>query len=134
MKNAIIFGLFIGILSGIWMFVMRWLGFAPKDSFMEPIEYCAGLIPLIGLYFGVRSYRNNDCNGKMGFLEALLQAFKILLIGGIVAVAAAIIYVDEIDGKDIMEFSGRMFGALLVGLLLALGVSALLTTRHNKVD
>lgn len=50
------------------------------------------------------------------------------------SVAAAIVYVDVVDKKDIMDFSGRMFGALLVGLLLALGASALLTTKPNKVD
>lgn len=70
----------------------------------------------------------------MGFLEGLIQGFKILLIGGVVAVAAAIVYVDEINRQDITDFSGRMFGALLVGLLLTLGIAALFTTRHNKVD
>ena len=134
MKNAIIFGLVIGVLSGLWMFILPVMGFSPQNSNLAPIEYCAVLIPLIGLYFGLRSFRVNDCNGQMGFLEALMQCFKILLIGGAVAVAAAIVYVDEINGKDIMDFSGRMFGALLVGLLLALGVSALLTSKPNKVD
>ncbi|WP_295676310.1 DUF4199 domain-containing protein [uncultured Mucilaginibacter sp.] len=134
MKNAITFGLFIGILSGLWIFIIPKFGLTPQSGFMSPVEYCAGLIPLIGLYFGVRSYRNNDCKGKMGFLEGLIQAFKILLIGGVVAVAAAIVYVDEINRQDITDFSGRMFGALLVGLLLALGVAALFTTKHNKVD
>jgi len=134
MKNAIIYGLIVGVLSGLWIFILPKFGFSPQDSFMSPIEYCAVIIPLIGLYFGVRAYRADDCNGKMGFLEALFQCFKILLIGGAIATAAAIIWVDEINGKDIMDFSGRMFGALLVGLLLALGVSALLTTRPNKVD
>jgi hypothetical protein len=71
----------------------------------------------------------------MGFLEALLQSFKILLIGGIIATAAGIIYIDEIEsGTNIMDFSGRIFGALLVGILFALGVSVLLTTKPNKVD
>jgi hypothetical protein len=134
MKNAITFGLFIGILSGLWIFIIPKFGLTPQTGFMSPVEYCAGLIPLLGLYFGIRSYRNNECNGKMGFLEGLIQAFKILLIGGAVSVAAAIVYVDEVDGKDITDFSGRMFGALLVGLLLALGMAALFTTRHNKVD
>ena len=134
MKNAIIFGLLIGVLSGLWIFILPNLGISPQSSSLSPVEYCAVLIPFVGLYFGLRSYRVSDCNGKMGFLEALLQCFKILLIGGAVSVAAAIVYVDVVDKKDIMDFSGRMFGALLVGLLLALGASALLTTKPNKVD
>lgn len=134
MKNATIFGLIIGVLSGLWIFILPNLGISPQDSSLSPVEYGAVLIPLIGLYFGVKAYRTNECNGQMGFLEALLQCFKILLIGGAISIAAAIVYVDFIDRKDIMDFSGRMFGALLVGLLLALGISALLTTRPNKVD
>jgi hypothetical protein len=70
----------------------------------------------------------------MGFLEALIQCFKILIAGGIFTVFVSILYIDEISKSSIGDFSGRIFGALLVGLLLSLGVSALLTTRHNKVD
>jgi hypothetical protein len=33
-----------------------------------------------------------------------------------------------------MVFSERIFGALLVGILFALGVSVLLTNKRNKVD
>ena len=135
MKNAIIFGLLIGVLSGAWMFIMHALGYSPQQSGVEPIEYVSVIIPLIILYLGVRSYRANECHGKMGFLEALMQSFKILIIGGIVAVSAAIIYIDEFDrDTNLMDFSGRIFGALLVGILFALGVSVLFTTKPNKVD
>jgi hypothetical protein len=136
MKNAIISGLIIGVLSGLWMFVMHGLGYSPKSGSLSGIEYISILIPLIVLYFGVRSYRRTDCNGHMGFLEALLQSFKILLVGGVITVAAAILYIDEIEGgtANLMDFSGRIFGALLVGILFALGVSVLMTTKPNKVD
>lgn len=135
MRNAIICGLIIGVLSGVWMFVMRALGFSPQTSGVEPIEYVSVLIPLIVLYFGLKSYRNNECKGHMGFLEALFQCFKILVIGGIISVAAAIIYIDEFAKEhSIQDFSGRVFGALLVGILFSLGVSVLLTTKPNKVD
>jgi predicted secreted protein len=135
MKNAIISGLIIGVLSGLWMFVMHWLGYSPKSGSLTGVEYISVLIPLIVLYFGVRTYRNADCKGHMGFLEALLQSFKILLVGGVITVAAGILYIDEIEGgTNLMDFSGRIFGALLVGILFALGVSVLLTTKPNKVD
>jgi hypothetical protein len=134
MKNAIVSGLIIGILSGAWMFIMHALGYSPQQK-MAPIEFVSALIPLVVLYFGVKSFRNNDCSGKMGFLEALMQSFKILLIGGVVTTAAAIIYIDEFSSESNLEaFSGRIFGALLLGLLFTLGVSALLTTKPNKVD
>ncbi|HEY8927576.1 MAG TPA: DUF4199 domain-containing protein [Mucilaginibacter sp.] len=135
MKNALISGLFIGILSGAWMFIMHALGFSPQSSGLEPIEYVSVIIPLIVLFFGLRSYRANECKGHMGFLEALMQCFKILIVGGIITVAAAIIFIDEFAKESsLMDFSGRIFGALLVGILFSLGVSVLLTTKPNKVD
>lgn len=135
MKNAIISGVIIGILSGLWMFIMHSMNVNPKGGAAEPIEYFSVLIPLVVLYFGVRSFRNNECNGRMGFFEALLQSFKILIVGGVISVSASIIYIDEFAKEsNLQDFSGKIFGALLVGLLFALGVSVLLTTKPNKVD
>ncbi|GAC1306186.1 MAG: hypothetical protein NVSMB24_16220 [Mucilaginibacter sp.] len=135
MKNAIITGAIIGILSGLWMFIMHWLGYSPERSAMAKIEYISVLIPLLGLYFGIKIYRASDCGGHMGFLEALIQSFKILLIGGVITTAAAILYIAEIEGgANLMDFSGRIFGALLVGILFAIGVSLLMHTKPNKVD
>jgi len=135
MKNALISGLVIGILSGAWMFIMHALGYSPQSSGLVPIEYVSVIIPLIVLFLGLRAYRANECKGHMGFLEALMQCFKILIVGGIITVAAAIIFIDEFAKEStLMDFSGRIFGALLVGILFSLGVSVLLTTKPNKVD
>lgn len=136
MKNAIIFGLLIGVLSGAWMFIMHALGYSPQTSGLKPIEYISVIIPLIILFIGIYSYRSSDCGGQMGFLEALMQSFKILIVGGVVSVAAAIIFISEFapEGVTLQDFSGRIFGALLVGILFSLGVSVLLTTKPNKVD
>ena len=76
-----------------------------------------------------------DCKGSMGFLEALVQSFKILLFGGILAVFAGIVYINYIQaGNNLAAFSGRMFAALLIGLLSALAVSLILATKSNKID
>lgn len=136
MKNAIIFGLLIGILSGAWMFIMHALGYSPQTSGLKPIEYVSVIIPLIVLFIGIYSYRASDCDGHMGFLEALMQSFKILIVGGIISVAAAIIFFSEFApaGVNLQDFSGRIFGALLVGILCSFAVSLVLTTKPNKVD
>jgi hypothetical protein len=135
MKNAIVSGLVIGLLSLLWMFVMHGLGITPQSSNMSKVEYVSVFIPLIVLYFGIKSYRKNDCGGQMGFLEALIQSFKILILGGIITVSASIIFIDEFAKENnLMDFSGRIFGALLVGILFALGVSLLFTNKRNKVD
>jgi len=135
MKNAFITGIVIGILSGLWLFVMHLLGYDLNKDQVAPYEYFSIIIPVAGLYFGIRSYRNTDCGGKMGFLEALIQCFKILVLAGIIAVFAGILYISYISaGNNLRDFSGRMFGALLIGLLSSLAISLILTTKSNKVD
>ncbi|GAA4341273.1 hypothetical protein GCM10023149_53410 [Mucilaginibacter gynuensis] len=135
MKNALLSGLIIGVFSGLWLFIMYKMGYNLTDSKVSPYEYISVLIPIIGLLIGVKDYRDNYLGGNMGFLEGLVQGFKILLFGGIVAIFAAIVYINYVaEGTNFQDFSGRMFGALLVGLLSALGVSLLYTTKSNKVD
>ena len=135
MKNAFITGIVIGILSGLWLFVMHLTGYDLNKDQVAPIEYVSILIPVVGLYFGIRSSRDTDCGGKMGFLEALIQSFKILVLAGIIAVFACILYISYISaGNNLRDFSGRMFGALLIGLLSSLAISLILTTKSNKVD
>ena len=135
MKNALIFGLIIGILSGLWLLTLHSFGFHVTDNQASNYEYFSILIPIVGLYFGVRSYRNNDLGGKMGFFEALIQSFKILLVGGVVAIFAAIVYINYVAaGNNMRDFSSRMFGALLIGIISAFAVSLLLANRSNKID
>ena len=135
MKNALTWGITIGIFSGLWLFTMHWMGYDARDDQTAPYEYFSILIPIIGLFLGILSYKNNDLGGNMGFLEALVQSFKILLFGGIVATFAGIVYINYInEGNNFNAFSGRMFGALLIGLLSALAVSLVLANKSNKVD
>ncbi len=135
MKNALIWGAVIGILSAAWLFITHAMGYDTYDDKTAPYEYLSILIPIIGLFLGILSYRT-ELGGNMGFLEALIQSFKILLFGGILAVFIGIVYINYIqpNGGNFMAFSGRMFGALLVGLLAALAVSLVLATKSNKVD
>lgn len=117
---------------------MRQTGHNLTDSQVKPIEYVSILIPLVGLFFGVKNFCNGELKGQMGFLEALIQSFKILLVGGVLAVFAGIVFVNwgGVGSNDTTfeTFSGRIFGALLVGVIEAFAVSLLLTTKSNRVD
>jgi len=112
------------------------LGVMPQKDVVAPVEYFSFIIPAIGLFFGIMSYRKNECNGQMGFLEALFQSFKILIVGGIIAVFGSILYISYVSssGANIKDFSERIFGALIVGVLLAFAVSLLFTNKANKLD
>ena len=133
MKNAIIFGVIIGVLSGAWILMMHLLGYTTLTS-TSPVEYTSVLIPIIGLYFGVKRYRDVEKNGNITFFEGLQEGFKILFAGGVVAVAFAILYISYVSKGSISDFSGKIFAALLVGVISALAVSLLLMTDSKRVD
>ena len=135
MKNALTWGLVIGILSGLWLFIMHWMGYDIKDDMASPYEYLSILIPIIGLLLAIKNYKDTDMGGNMSFLEGLVQSFKVLILGGIVAVFSGIVYFNYVtEGNNLSAFSGRLFGALLVGVLSALAVSLVLANRSNKLD
>jgi hypothetical protein len=137
MKSAIVPGLIIGILSGLWLFIMLSMGIKFNDNNPASIEFISILIPIIGLYIGVKRYRDNDLDGKMNFLEGLVEGFKILIVGGIFVVFIGIIYINWISNSEKAnwsDFSGRIFAALLIGVLSALAVTLLLMSKSKKID
>ncbi len=112
------------------------MGFKFSNEQANPIEFISILIPLIGLYIGVKRYRDNELGGKMNFLEGLVEGFKILIVGGIFVVFIGIVYINWIsttEKANWSDFSGRIFAALLIGVLSALSVSLLLMTKVSKV-
>lgn len=135
MKNAFITGLIIGILSGLWLFAMHWMGYNTTGAHqIAPYEYFSVLIPFVGLYFGVRAYKYNEMGGVISFLEGLIQCFKTLVVGGVVAVFGAILYLNYVAaGDNFIDFSGRMFGALLVGILESLAVALILMNKSKAI-
>jgi hypothetical protein len=136
MKSAIVPGLIIGILSGVWLFIMLSMGIKFNDNNPASIEFISILIPIIGLYYGVKRYRDTVLDGKMNFLEGLVEGFKILIVGGIFVVFIGIIYINWISNSEKAnwsDFSGRIFAALLIGVLSALAVTLLLMSKSKKV-
>lgn len=135
MKNAVITGLIIGILSGLWLLITHWTGYTTSDPHqVAPFEYLSMLIPFLGLYFGVRAYRQTAKDGVISFLEALVQCFKTLLVGGAIAIFAAIVYINYVyAGTNFADFSGRIFGAMLIGILSSLAVSLILMNKSKAI-
>ena len=135
MKNAFVTGLVIGIFSGTWLFVMHNFGYSNSGNHVAPVEYLSILIPLTGVYLGVKSYKENEKGNDLSFFEAMFQSFKILLIGGVFACLAGLIYLNYVDqGNNFLDFSGRLFGGLLIGILICIAVSVMLMNRTSKLN
>ncbi|HEY8660788.1 MAG TPA: DUF4199 domain-containing protein [Hanamia sp.] len=142
MKNVLIAGSIIGVLSGVWLWVLYLIGNAAffddvltivtsgkpfKD--MGILLGIAMLIPIIGLYFGLRLYKQHEKGGEITFSEAFTTSLKILITGGTLAVIFATLYRYAIAKGTISEFTELALGALLFGLIVALTLSFLLKTK-----
>jgi ABC-type dipeptide/oligopeptide/nickel transport system permease component len=136
MKTALVPGIIIAILSGAWLFIMRKMGLAFTNDSVAPVELVSVLIPIVGLYWGVRRYKRSELKGNMNFLEGLVESFKILIVAGVVVVFVGIVFINWLETKETnwSDFSGRIFAALLVGVLSALTVSLLLSNKSKKID
>jgi hypothetical protein len=136
MKNAIRYGLIIGILSGIWILIMHFAGVyedAPEAGKYSWIEFTSGLIPLIGLYLGIKNFRDNINGGKMEFFEGLFEGFKIMIVGGIIAAFFAVVYVQYSPSVLNTDYMGRIGGAGIVGILFNLIISITLMNKQKHL-
>lgn len=130
MRNAILFGLYIGLLSGVWLLATHWFGYETFDHNASVISYIPILIPVSGLFLGILSFRKFERKGRLTFLQALIQCFDILILGGLMAGLITIGYVHFILAKfDMMDTVGWLFGAIPVSCISSVVVSLVLKTR-----
>ncbi len=135
MKNAILSGLIIGVVSVLWIFVMHLNGYTPETIGQEKngwLEYTSILVPFIGLYFGIKGYRTLN-GGSLTFFEGVFEGFKIMAIGGLIAGAFSCLYFAFIDQGFNYDYMERVFGAIILGLLFTLGHSLLLMTTPKEL-
>lgn len=136
MNNAIKYGLIIGILSGIWILILHVAGVyadAPEEGQFSWIEYASILIPFIGLFFGIKNFRDHINGGKMEFFEGLFEGFKIMIVGGVIAAFFAVIYVQLSPAVLNTDYMGRIGGAGIVGILFNLVISISLMNKQKHL-
>ena len=138
MKNALKYGLFIGILSGAWIILMHTLNVYHEDKGgpmnINWMEYLSVIIPFTGLYLGIKNYRNNINGGRLEFMEGLMEGFKILLVGFALYAAASTFYVQYADSTLLtMDYYQRIGGAGLVGIIFNIVISLMLMNKQHNL-
>jgi hypothetical protein len=139
MKNAIKYGLIIGILSTLWIIAAHKIGYyddiaTGSGADIMWIEFTSLIIPVMGLYLGIKSYRDNLRGGKMEFFEGLMEGFKIMLVGGVITAGFAAIYIQS-TGLDQLQrdFMGRMLYAMILGLMFDIAISLILMNKQKHL-
>lgn len=140
MKQAWPYGVLIGVLSGVWIFLIQALDLHDKEAIPERgvlgisyLEYFSVLIPFFGLYFGIRNYKKSLPDQRLTFFRAFVQGFMILLIGGALAGLATAIFLEFTEQPFMDEYIGRLGGAMLGGILLNFAVSLWFLNRPKNL-
>lgn len=138
MANAIKYGAIIGVLSGIWILIMHFSGVFAADAIGENnnmgwLEWASMLIPAIGLYTGIKNYRDNLSGGRMEFFEGLFEGFKIIIVGGVIAAFFAIVYVQLNESALNTDYMFRISAAVLIGILFNLAISLILMNKQKRL-
>ena len=138
MRNALKYGLLIGVLSGAWILIMHLSGIYQSQEGgalnIHWMEYFSVIIPFTGLYLGIKNYRNNINGGKLEFFEGLMEGFKILLVGFLLYTAASTLYVQYSGSPFLtMDYYQRIGAAGLVGILFNVAVSLLLMNKQHNL-
>lgn len=137
MKNSLIYGINIGLISGIWILIMHYAGVFAQNSAegnnMSWLEYASVLIPAIGLYLGIKNYRDHILTDKMEFYEGLFEGFKILIFGGLTAALFAVIYMQVSSDFKNIDFMYRIGAAALIGILFNLAISLILMNKQKHL-
>jgi hypothetical protein len=97
------------------------------------LEYASILIPLVGLYFGIKNFRDNINGGRMEFFEGLFEGFKIIIVGGVIAAFFAVVYVQYSPSVLNTDYMGRIGGAGIVGILFNLVISITLMNKQKHL-
>lgn len=138
MKSAAKYGIVIGALSGIWILIMHLSGVYAQDTPDNPnnmqwMEWASMLIPAIGLYMGIKNYRDNVSGGTMEFFEGLFEGFKIIIIGGVIAACFAIVYVQLNMSVMNTDYMYRITAGVLIGILFNLAISLILMNKQKHL-
>lgn len=137
MKNAIKYGIIIGLVSGIWILIMHFAGIYekeyPETNQFNWLEIASILIPITGLYLGIKNFRDTINGGKMEFFEGLFEGFKIIIVGGVIAAFFGAVYIQYSPNVLNTDYMGRIAGAVLIGILFNLVISLVLMNKQKNL-
>lgn len=96
------------------------------------MQYAFVLIPFFGIFFGVKNLRDTIKQGEMGFVEGLLEGFKIIIFGAVFSTLIGVVYFQfcqQFLGTDYLE---RVFGIGLSAIVFNLLIALMLMKKGKK--
>ena len=104
-----------------------------ESNNMQWMEWASILIPAIGLFMGIKKYRDTVSGGEMEFFGGLFEGFKIIIIGAVITAFFAIVYVQLNISVMNTDYMFRITAALLISILLNLAISLILMNKQKHL-
>ncbi|WP_207429568.1 DUF4199 domain-containing protein [Pedobacter sp. SYSU D00535] len=137
MKNALKYGLMVGAITGVYIFIMHLLGVYHQTTGgpfnIHWLEYIYVLVPFTVLFLGIRNFRNNYNGGRLEFFEGIMEGFKIIIVGFVLYAAVGAIYM-QYSGSTMLtlDYFQRIGAAGIIAVVVNVIVSlALMNKQHN---
>ncbi|MFY7671155.1 DUF4199 domain-containing protein [Tenacibaculum sp. MEBiC06402] len=113
MKNTIIkYGVFSIITASILFFLALTLGKTFDYSTQEVIGYLSMVASLSFVYFGIKHFRDNENNGSVTFIKALLIGILISACAGIGFGIIDYLYTTQINPDFATEYLEKTLGTM----------------------
>jgi len=96
MKTLAIYGLVTGLVISGWMYLEFLAGFHGSET-GRYTGFAALLLTILGIYVGIRAYRNNVKAGKMNFWQGVLAGVIISIFAGLITAAFTFAYLRYIN-------------------------------------
>lgn len=133
MRLAVLYGIFVGLATGVWMFAEYWLGLHEPDSIGRWTGFLALIFPVYGAYRLAR-----DAAAQTLF-SSLQQGAVFGAVSGAVGAAAILAYFTWVNpgfvshGKPVdasAQALAGLIGSLVLGLVLVPTIRAVLRRKN----
>jgi hypothetical protein len=96
MKRLAFYGVLTGLAISVWMYVEYIFGFH-ASQIGRFTGFVALLVTILGLFLGIRAYRNREKAGNINFWEVVFAGLQISLFAGLVTALFAFCYLKFIN-------------------------------------
>jgi len=123
-RIPLLYGSIIALGIFAWALVMYSAGYFGGGGYASDLNFLPVLIPIIGIYLGLRAYKNANENA-LTYWEGLTTGAKISLVAALLSSILFLFYYTAIDSAS-LDSVGRAYGmpnsSIALVMLVDLGI------------
>jgi hypothetical protein len=100
------------IVSAFMLISISFIGDTIDYGTGELLGYISMIVALSAIFIGIKSYRDNELNGTIGFAKAFQVGLLITLVASLIYVASWVVYINTSDSDFINTYKAYMIEEL----------------------